>query len=139
LRQEFADPLEDDYDGVDFHLSARWTPSPRLQLAVEGGRSIEPSSLPDATAMVETSLRASGLYALGSNILAGVEVGYEADTYVGIERSERRRFVEGSVHYRINPRLAAFAAAGHRSQDAQGTGARDYSGSTFRIGLTWTP
>lgn len=139
LRQNFADPLDADYDGFDFHLSARWTPSPRLQLAAEGGRSIEPSPLPNGSAVIETSVRASGLYALGSNILAGLELGYLTDRYPGIDRFERRYFAEASLHYRINPRLAAFAGTGYRDQHAEGPGARSYEGSTFRIGLSWTP
>lgn len=139
LQQNFEDPLDEDFSGIDFRLAARWTPVPRFRLAMEGGRSIERSPLPDAPAVVETSVRASATYALGSRMLAGLELGAERAAYSGIARSERRHAAEASLQYQINQSFAAFAAAGYRHQDGRGTGARSYSGTTFRLGLRMTP
>jgi len=139
MRQNFEDPLKADFGGIDFRLAARWTPIPRLQLAAEGRRSVERSPLPEAPAVVESSLRASALYAMGSRTLVGLELGSVSADYSGIDRSERRYFTEASLEYRINPRLAAFAGAGYRHQDGEGTAARSYGGSSFRLGVRWTP
>lgn len=139
LRQSFADPLEESIDGFDFYLSATWIPSPRLQLATEASRSVERSPVPEASALVESTVRVSGRYALGSRILAGLELRYSSEDYSGIERTERRYFAEASLQYQLNSHLAAFAAAAYRNQSGEGEGARSYDGTLYRIGIRWTP
>lgn len=139
LRQNFENPLEEDFGGIDFHLAARWTPIPRLRLAAEGGRSIERSPLPEASAVIESSARASALYALGSRMVAGLELSTERATYSGIERTEWRHAAEVSLQYQVNPRFAAFAGAGYRQRHGEGVGARSYSGTALRLGIRWTP
>lgn len=138
LAQDFANPAVSGYDGLTYSVSANWTPTPRLRVAMSGARTIERSPLPAASAVVESQLRLSASQALGSRFLVGLEAGFLADDYLGIDRSERRYFTEASLRYQVNTRLSAFAGAGYRIQSGSGLGARSYTGATVRGGLRWS-
>lgn len=137
LKQDFANPALPGYDGLTYSVTANWTPTPRLRIAASGTRTVERSPLPDANAVIETEFRLSATQAMGSRFLVGLESGFVADDYRGIDRSERRYFVEASLRYQINTKLSAFAAAGYRNQSGSGIGARSYDGATVRAGLRW--
>jgi hypothetical protein len=137
LNQAFANPALPGFDGPTFSVAANWAAKPRLRIAATGKRTVERSPLRDANAVIETKFRLSATQALGGRFLAGLEGGFVADDYRGIDRVERRYTVETSLRYQINPRLSAFGAAGYRSQSGSGLGARSYDGATVRLGLRW--
>ena len=135
-KQDFKNPGSSDYSGLDFQLTARWVPTPRLQVTALGSRSVERSPAIDTSAVVQTTLGVAAEYALGSKTLVRVDAGYNRDDYRGVDRTERRFEAGSSVRYLINDNLSAFAAAGYRNQTGSGVDPREYSGMTARIGIT---
>lgn len=136
-RQSFADPAEPSVSGVDYFASLQWSPLARLRLALSAVRNFQRSPLPEVSAVLSSTVRASARLALGNRNLLGVEVGLVDDDYRGIERKESEKFIELSLRHFLTPRLTAFGAAGYRRQDGKGVGARDFSGVTAGAGLTW--
>ena len=137
FKADFADPAEPGFDGLTYAVTANWSPTPRLKFALTGARTVERSPVRDANAVIETEFRLSATQALGSRLLVGLEAGFVADAYQGIDRYEQRWFTEMSLRYLINTRLSLFAAAGYRNQTGSGLGARSYDGATVRAGLRW--
>lgn len=137
FKADFADPAEPGFAGLTYALTANWTPTPRLRISAAGSRTVERSPVRDADAVIETQFRLSATQALGSRFLVGLEAGFVANDYRGIDRYEQRWFAEMSLRYQINTRLSAFAAAGYRDQSGSGAGARSYEGAAVRAGLRW--
>lgn len=137
FKANFAEAAEPGFDGLTYTATANWTPTPRLKVAASGSRTVERSPVRDANAVIETEFRLSATQALGSRFLVGLEGGFVADDYQGIDRSERRWFAEATLRYQINTHLSAYAGAGYRSQSGSGLGARSYDGATVRLGLRW--
>ncbi|MDB5723767.1 MAG: hypothetical protein JWQ16_521, partial [Novosphingobium sp.] len=136
LRQNFVNPVTPTVSGLTYSVTANWTPTPRLRLALVGTRSVERSPILGAEAVLESDFRLSAVYAVGSRLLVGLEAGLVKDDYRGVDRAERRYFSELSLRYAINRHLSAFTAAGYRTQSGSGLGARSYDGATARVGLT---
>ena len=135
-KQDFKNPGSSDYSGLDFQLTARWVPTPRMQVTALGSRSVERSPAIDTSAVVQTTLGVAAEYALGSKTLVRVDAGYNHDDYRGVDRTERRFEAGSNVRYLINDNLSAFASGGYRSQTGSGFNPREYSGFTASIGMT---
>ena len=135
-RQEFENPAVDDFEGLDFELTVRWTPKPRIQVTALGSRSMERSPSLDTAAVVQTRAGVALQYALGTRMLLGAEAEYNHDDFRGIDRAESRFTLGSSFRYLINDRLSTFLAGGYRSQSGKGLNAREYDGFSLRAGVT---
>ncbi|GGD72181.1 hypothetical protein GCM10010990_22080 [Croceicoccus mobilis] len=134
--RNFDDPAADSFDGVDFRVSGRWTPTPRWQFGLEGQRRFDRSPLANVPTVLATRLRFVAQRSLGRRFLVGTEVTYDNWDYRGITRKETRIGGDATLRYLVTDQLTAFAAAGYRDQSGSGDNARNYSGSNFRIGLS---
>lgn len=139
LQQDFADPLEPRFKGLDYTISATWTPQQRVRVELRGSRDIERSPLPGVTAVIESRFEAAVTYAVNRKILAGLEGGFVRNQYRGTTRRDDRFYVDATARYQLTPRLAAVAGAGWRTQNGNGPGGRDYNGFNLRVGISFTP
>ena len=137
--QDFSNPLDKDFSGLDFNLKIGWTPQRRIRLALEGRRTMERSPILTASAVLETRFSAAVKYALGSNLLVGLEAGQVADAFRGTDRSDRRLFGEATAEYRLAPTVGIFVGAGYRNQHSSGVSSLNYRGTTFRLGVKFNP
>ena len=133
--RSFEDPTVDDFNGFNFRVSGRWTPTPRWLFGLEGARSFERSPLIEVPAVLQTRLRAVAQRSLGRRLLAGVEVTYDNWDYQGIDRQESRFGGELTLRYLVFDQLTALAGAGYRKQTGSGDMPREYEGASFRVGL----
>nr|WP_179220885.1 outer membrane beta-barrel protein [Sphingomonas laterariae] len=134
VHQNFDDPLAKDFSGFDFHVAGKWTPYPRIAVAVEGRRSVERSPTIEAAGVIETRVAVGGQYALGNRILLGLQAGYVSDDFRGVDRHDRRLTGEATVEYRMSA-ASAFAGVGYRKQWSSGVDGIPYSGASFRLGV----
>jgi hypothetical protein len=131
-----ADPLQPKINALDYSVAGTWTPTPRVQFAVLGARSVERSPLPGAFSVLESNLEAEATVAVGDRLIAGLRGGVEREEYRGIDRRQTRYFAEATARYLVTPRWAAFVGAGWRRQDTSGINPRTYGGATLRGGVT---
>ena len=134
--RSFDDPAVDDFNGFNFRVSGRWTPTPRWLFGLEGARSFERSPLIEVPAVLQTRLRAVAQRSLGRRLLTGVEVTYNNWDYRGIDRQESRFGGEVTMRYLVFDQLTALAGAGYRKQTGSGDIPREYEGASFRVGLS---
>ena len=134
--RSFDDPAVADFNGFNFRVSGRWTPTPRWLFGLEGARSFERSPLIEVPAVLQTRLRAVAQRSLGRRLLTGVEVTYDNWDYRGIDRQESRIGGEVTMRYLVFDQLTALAGAGYRKQTGSGDIPREYEGASFRVGLS---
>ena len=138
LKQDFDSPFAQDFSGVDFGVSGTWTPTPRSLFRLEAGRSIERSPFSNVAGVVQTELRASGQYALGSRVTAEATVMIAESDFRGIDRTDRSYEAEAIIRYSFPGPLSVFGGAGYRKQDSSGAFARDYDGASVRAGVSYS-
>lgn len=134
--RSFDDPAVDDFNGFNFRVSGRWTPTPRWLFGLEGARTFERSPLIEVPAVLQTRLRGVAQRSLGRRLLTGVEVTYDNWDYQGIDRSENRFGGEVTMRYLLLDQLTLLAGAGYRKQTGSGDTPRVYEGASFRVGLS---
>jgi hypothetical protein len=137
VTQWFDAPGTRNLTGLDYSVSARWTPRPRFRLTASGRRNVGNSTLLNASAVVTSDLSANATAAIGRKLLVGLETGFVSEDFRGIDRSNKRVYAELTSQYRLNGNLSAFAGASYRTQDAHGAGGRDYHGAAFRLGVAY--
>lgn len=138
LKQNFDSPFAQDFSGVDFGVSGTWTPTPRILFRLEADRSIERAPFSNVAGVVQTEVRATGRYALGTRVTAETSVMVTESDFRGIERTDRRYEAEAIVRYSFPGSLSLFGGAGYRKQDSSGEFARDYDGASVRAGVSYS-
>lgn len=137
--RSFDDPAVENFDGFNFRVSGRWTPTPRWLFGLEGARTFERSPQVNVPAVLQTRLRAVAQRSLGRRMLTGFEVTYDNWDYQGIDRDEARVGGELTLRYLIIDEITAIAGAGYRKQTGSGVDVpREYEGASFRVGLSIT-
>lgn len=135
--RSFDDPGVDDFDGLNFRVSGRWTPTAQWQFGLEGARTFERSPLIEVPAVLQTRLRAVVQRSLGRRMLSEFEVTYDNWDYRGVDREETRVGGEITLRYLILDQISAFGGVGYRKQTGSGVDVpRVYEGANFRAGVT---
>jgi len=135
--RSFDDPAVENFDGFNFRVSGRWTPTPRWLFGLEGARSFERSPQVNVPAVLQTRMRVVAQRSLGRRTLTGVEMTYDNWDYQGSDRNESRVGGELTLRYLIIDEVTAIAGAGYRKQTGSGVDTpREYEGASFRVGLS---
>lgn len=133
--QNFSSPVFDDFSGIDYFVNGQWALAERLRVEASGQRSIERSPIPETAAVVRSNFDLGATYALSDQIAIGARSGVAVLDYRGIDRRETRYRVTGTIEYRLNEQLTAFASAGYRKQTSNDLLGREYDGVEVGVGI----
>lgn len=133
--QNFDNPLAESVSGIDYALSASWTPTPRWEVTANGERSIEASPIGNAPALVRSQFDLKVLTVMSNRILLESQVGIMEEDYRTIARTDERYFANVGVLFRINDNLGAKAQFGYRKQSSDFLN-ESYDGFSVGFGIT---
>lgn len=133
ISQSFEDPLVPRTNGLNFALSASWTPTSRWKLVAGGHRTVDPSPALGVPAIVRSDLSLTAQYAVSDKILFEAGGAFVREDFRGFPRSDDQFLANVAVHYRLTDRLMASAKAGHRQRSSSVPG-QSYDG--WHLGLS---
>lgn len=134
VHRSYDDPTIRSFNGLDFRVLGRWSPTPRLQVAAVGRRSVERSPSVGIPAVVQSRFQLEARQSLGSRMIAALSADVARWDYQDSPVRETRYAIDGSLRIRMARMLSVTGGAGYRKQTETG-GGRAYDGATFRIGL----
>ena len=134
VHRRYDDPTIRSFNGLDFRVLGRWSPTPRLQVAAVGRRTVERSPSVGIPAVVQSRFQLEARQSLGSRMIAALSADVARWNYQDSPVRETRYAIDGSLRVRLARMLSLSGGAGYRKQTEKG-GGRSYDGGTFRIGL----
>lgn len=134
VHRSYDDPTIRSFNGLDFRVLGRWSPTPRLQVAAVGRRTIERSPSVGIPAVVQSRFQLEARQSLGSRMIASLSADVARWNYQDSPVRETRYAIDGSLSVRLARMLRLTGGAGYRKQTETG-GGRAYDGATVRIGL----
>jgi hypothetical protein len=134
LQQDFDNPAIKTVKGFNYHLLAKWTPTPKWRITASADREIDHSPREDVPAILRSSFRLEASSAVSDRLLISADGGVIDEDYRTSPREDRRYFVNARLHYRLTDRVGLVAQAGYRIQDGK-NGGRDYRGFTAGVGV----
>ncbi|WP_170235020.1 outer membrane beta-barrel protein [Croceicoccus sediminis] len=134
VHRSYDDPTIRSFNGLDFRVLGRWSPTPRLQVAAVGRRSVERSPSVGIPAVVQSRFQLEARQSLGSRMIAALSADVARWDYQDSPVRETRYAIDGSLSVRLARMFSVTGGAGYRKQTETG-GGRAYDGATIRIGL----
>jgi polysaccharide biosynthesis protein VpsM len=133
IGQNYEDPAISRTSGINYAVTASWTPSPRWKLTAGGHRSVIPSPLPNVPAIIRSDFDLKAQYAVSSKVLLEFGGAYASEQYRGALRTDDHFLVNAAVFYRLSGNLLVSVNGGYRKQNSPVFG-KAYDG--FNIGMT---
>lgn len=133
IQQNFDDPLVRSEKGLNYALTASWTPTPRWKITASGHRSTDPSPLVDVPAIVRSDFNLSAQRAVSDKVMLEAGGGFIDESYRGGTRDDKRYIANAAVHYRLSSHVLASVLGGYRKQDSNVAG-QSYHG--FSVGVS---
>ncbi|MGF1449411.1 MAG: outer membrane beta-barrel protein [Opitutales bacterium] len=96
--------------------SAVWQARVRTQVGVQASRDIDLA--PDDTSSVETNVNLFVIQEVGNRTIVRVEVGYEQDDFVNIDRTDDAFYAEGQVEFQANERWSITGGYTYENRDS---------------------
>ncbi|MDE2171450.1 MAG: outer membrane beta-barrel protein [Sphingomonadales bacterium] len=134
MHQSFQTPGTPAVNGINYKLTANWTPTPMWRLTADGRRDIDASPLTNVPAIVRSTFDLKAQRALGERMILEGSAAYTQEEYRSLSRTDRRVEAGLGVHYRVTSNVGAIAQAGYRQQWGGALG-RVYSGFSGSVGL----
>lgn len=134
VRQNFESALFKPVSGLDYRLTARWTPRPTWLVTAAVQRNVDASPRQDAPAILRSEYRLSTQHAFSDRLIGEGRVAYMTEEYRGIDRTDRNFRVGASVQYRLLPRVGLTAEAEYRNQQG-GVLGRTFKGAYVAAGV----
>lgn len=134
VRQNFKSALFKPVSGLDYRLTARWTPRPTWLVTAAVQRNVDASPRQDAPAILRSEYRLSAQHAFSDRLIGEARTAYMTEEYRGIDRTDRNFRVGGSVQYRLLPRVGLTAEAEYRDQQGGALG-RSFKGAYVSAGV----
>lgn len=134
MHQSFQTPGTAPVSGINYKLTANWTPTPMWRLTADGRRDIDASPLTNVPAIVRSTFDLKAQRALGERMILEGSAAYTQEEYRSLSRTDRRVEAGLGVHYRVTSNVGAIAQAGYRQQWGGALG-RVYSGFSGSLGL----
>jgi hypothetical protein len=134
MRQTFDTPGTPPVSGINYRLTATWTPTPMWRIIASGRRDVDASPLSNSPAIVRSTLDFRAQRALGDRVLIEAAASYIKEEYQGLNLNDQRVEGNAGVHYRLTSNIGVLAQVGYRRQTASELGRR-YSGFSGSVGL----
>lgn len=138
LSQSFDDPRVEDVSGLGFLAQVEYFPTPLLTVAVNAERSVVPTGVIGAGAVVRGALGAVADYEFRRNIIITARTQYAADDYRGLDREDRILSATIGAAYLLNRRVGLNAVVSHYRQDSEGAfRGRRFSANRVQLGFVY--
>jgi len=136
IHQSFADPAYASVGGVNYWVSAEWTPTPFWLITARANKNVEPSPVNASPAIVHSTIVLNVKRAIGDRLLLEANAETTGDTYWLTTRSDRIYRASLSGRYRLTPNIGLTAGVGYRKRTSDAAFAADYQGFEFSFGIT---
>lgn len=134
IYQDFENPLVDSATGVNYRLTATWTPRPEWRFTGSAARTVDASRTQESPAIIINDVRLGAERAIGDRTLVRVEAAYMEDDYRGTPRLDKRFVAAVSTAFRFSEQISLLARASYRDQDGGAFG-RSFEGFSASVGM----
>jgi hypothetical protein len=134
IYQDFENPLVDSATGVNYRLTANWTPRAEWRFTGSAARTVDASRTQESPAIITNDFRLGAERAIGDRTLVRVEAVYQEDEYRGTPRLDKRFVAAASTTYRLSQQISLLARASYRDQNGGAFG-RSFEGFSASISV----
>ena len=134
-KQTFVDRRIGAITGPAYDVTVRWNPTTLLSVALTGRRNVQQSPVIGVSGVVSSSLALHADYELLRRLLVNASIGYDTDSYRGIDRLDRRIDAQIGARYLLSRYLTVGGSYEHRRQRSDRTFGRIYDGNTLMLTL----
>jgi polysaccharide biosynthesis protein VpsM len=135
IHQSFADPAIRSVSGLNYWVSAQWTPTPKWQLTAKGEKQVEPSPRADAPAIMRSSASLNVMRAMGDRLLVEATIGILSEKYWQTPRTDHSYSADLSARYRLTRTIGLVASTGYRKRTSEADITARYDGFDIRFGV----
>jgi hypothetical protein len=138
LSQSYDDARFDDVTKPYFGANLTWIPRPTTQVRALVDRSLNETTITNASSYLDTTVGISAEHAISQNVVANARFAYSWNDYQGISRSDKIADASAGFRYYIDPVVFVGADVRMINRDSNQQQA-DYSRSQLMFLLGYTP
>jgi hypothetical protein len=139
LSRDFDDPRYDDVDGLDYGAAIDYVITNLTTLKIGGSRTTDPTTVTDASTILNSRASLGIDYELRRNLVLQVEFEFENEDYEGIAREDDNKIFSLAAQYRMNRNFWLTAGFRHWDRDISpsSAGGREFTTNEVTIDVTY--